>query len=220
MSLDSVLQSFYDTVVAGACCSSCPSCDYQTQCDIHAAVTQTCAIQNVDISHCSDVNVICCNSNDITILSCPSQSALQQYAINAVEQAIAENTGLAAEIRAFLERNSFLTPAEAIELGISAYFNNVCSMAVIETQSNALPMLKLYGCSDVLIDLFNRSDLTVQCVAAAISNLVYPAGSSSSSTTTVHLTPLARDLAIGMTAAGGLLLAVAIGLAACTPRAK
>ncbi len=94
-------------------------------------------------------------------------------------------------------------------------------MAVIETQTNALPMLKLDGCSDVVVDLFNRSDLTVQCVAAAISNLVNPPGSSSGpGTAALHLTPLARDLAIGMTAAGGLLLAIAIGLAVCTPRSS
>jgi hypothetical protein len=213
MSLDSILQSFYDDVLSGACCSSCSSCDAQTQCAIHAAVTQTCAIQNVQIMHCNNVNVSCCNSNAITILTCPSETALQQYAANAVEQAIAEKAGLAAEIRAFLERNQFLTPAEAIELGLTKYFSTVCSASVISTQTNTLPLLTMYDCSDILIELFNRSDVTIQCVVGALSNLIYPTSSAGPVSSTPPIAPLARNLGIAMAATGLALILIAIGFA-------
>ena len=218
MSLDSILQSFYDKVLGGACCSSCTTCDAQTQCAIHAAVTQTCAIQNVQIMHCNNVTVACCNSNDLTVLTCPSESALQQYAMNAVEQAIAEKAGLAAEIRAFLERNGFLTPAEALELGLTTYFSTVCSASVISTQTNTLPMLTMYDCSDILIELFNRSDVTVQCVVGALSNLIYPTSSSSPGTSSI--TPLARNLGIAMAATGLALILIAIGFGLFKPKMR
>lgn len=161
--------------------------------------------------HCNNVNVVCCNSNNLTILECPSESALQQYAVNAVEQAIAEKAGLGAEIRAFLERNGFLTPAEALELGLTTYFSTVCSASVISTQTNTLPLLTMYDCSDILVELFNRSDVTIQCVVGALSNLIYPAAPNPTSNT--HLTPLAQNLSIAMAITGIVLILIAIGFA-------
>jgi len=170
-------------------------------------VLQNCTIGQIDVTHCN-VDVECCNDTSVSVLSCADTTKVFTAAAKAVVSATAGNAALQRAVTL----NAAITPGQAYQDGITDYISTACVGATNINQTNRIPAFRSAGCNQAIIDMYNRADVTIQCVAGAIGNLLPPPvhGSGSVPPPTTAIRSLPRDISIGMGSFGVVCLVAII----------
>lgn len=147
----------------------------EKECSVKVVDRSVCNLSNLDISSCPNTTVSCCNDSAVSVLSCTSSFISSQASSAmtnvyesqnpAVKQGLFERLG-----NALLKGGTTSSQISSnVTKNFGQYIKNICKEDLVNEQSAAVPSLRLKGCQDDVINVYNRSDANIRCAAGAIS---------------------------------------------------
>ena len=153
-----------------------------TECAVRVVNKSVCNLNNVDISGCTSTTVNCCNDSAVSILTCTS-SFIDQSASSALlsvykTMSSSAQTSLADRLKQYLSNIGGVTSSQqseatsSISKAFGLYMKKSCNQLTVNEQNATMPSLRLTGCHNDVVNLYNRSDVNIRCAAGAISHLM------------------------------------------------
>ena len=145
------------------------------QCSINVVDKAVCNLSNLDISSCPNTTVACCNDSAVSVLTCTSSFISTQASSAMTKVTVTQNP--ATKMRLIQRLRTALVNGGTTSSQISSdvtknfgtYIKNICKASTVTEQNAAMPSLRLKGCHDDVINVYNRSDVNIRCAAGAIS---------------------------------------------------
>ena len=187
--------SWFDKLVAGG--TTNPAATYTVQKFMNSLVTYkdnectisfvdkpTCTLSNLDIDGCTSTTVNCCNDTAVSVLTCTS-SFINQAASSAVVSVYSSLTSsaqaaLSQRLANYLATNPDVPASDkadntsSLSNQVAVYMKATCNAKTVVEQNASMPSLKLKGCHNDLLNVYNRSDVNIRCAAGAVSHLMPP----------------------------------------------
>lgn len=208
--------------------------DANQQCTLTVGDQEVCNISDVNVEHCSNLELQCCNQANVAILSCTSAhveasavaaalGVINPTTVNSVTRSSTGDVnavfpGLEQEIDARLKQFFINAKVDEDTEGLtmqdrmSLYLNNVCQDFTFSDQTATVPTLYAYDCSEDVVNVYNNSDIRVRCAAGALTNL-FPNTPPAATPPWYKLSQSTSPVLIAMASLAGLLLVLVIALA-------
>jgi len=152
----------------------------QKQCSINVVDKAVCNLSNLEISSCPNTTVACCNDSAVSVLTCTSSFISSQASSAMTKVLITQNPAtkerLVQRLRTALVNGGTTSSniSSDVTKNFGHYINNICKASTVTEQNATMPSLRLQGCHDDVINVYNRSDVNIRCAAGAISHF-FPA---------------------------------------------
>jgi hypothetical protein len=154
------------------------------ECKITFVDKPTCTLSNLDIDGCTSTTVRCCNDSAVSVLTCTS-SFINQAASSTLVSVYSSLTSsdqaaLSQRLANYLATNPDVPPSDkaantsSLSKQVATYMKSVCNAKSVTEQNASMPSLKLKGCHNDLLNVYNRSDVNIRCAAGALSHLLPP----------------------------------------------
>lgn len=206
--------------------------DINVSCEIRNVNVQSVNIGNTSLTNCKNVEINACNKSKVEILSCNAQ-ALMDAAIDAVVATMEQSAKARDEVEKSLREMYGDDVDISVVETLKVYLNQKCQMFNAVSQDITFGYIDGLDCDTVTLNLFNQSDINIQCAIAAISNLFVPATLAPSSLppstkpsgggevqVNIALAPGAVSVAIGLGVAAVVLVGILIAGKVLLAKAK
>ena len=145
------------------------------QCSVKVVDKAVCNLSNLDISSCPNTTVACCNDSAVSVLTCTSsfiatQASSAMTSVTSKQNPATKDTLTKRLTNALVNGGTHSSQISSdVTKNFGTYITQICKATTAIEQNATMPSLRLKGCHDNLINVYNRSDVNVRCAAGAIS---------------------------------------------------
>jgi hypothetical protein len=139
-------------------------------CKVVVRETETCLLNNLDISSCTNFELGCCNELNSKILTCTNTQVL----VDKIGKVIGEVYDNYPEAHGYMYKqsqsssNSRVSIVSKMQSTVSAQ----CSAQALTSQTADLPSITAHQCSDVFINLANNTSVDIRCAMGFLNNIL------------------------------------------------
>jgi hypothetical protein len=184
----------------------------QKECSAVVRETETCLLNNLDISSCTNFELGCCNNLNSNIISCTDSKTLLDNigrVIGEIYNNYPQAVGYMAE-----QSGSSSTSQTSIVTKMQSTVQAQCSAQAITSQTIDIPSITAHQCSDVFINLANNTSVDIRCAMGYLNSILpnTPVQSAGGSVSFFHLHWEGVYILIGLAVLFVILLSLTIGL--------
>jgi hypothetical protein len=138
------------------------------KCNAVVRETETCLLNNLDISSCTNFEIGCCNELNSKIVTCTNTEVL----VNNIGNVIALILSSYPETVKYVAQQSGANSTSAVDIvnKIESTVAAQCSVQALTSQTIDLPSITAHQCSNVFINLANNTAVDIRCAMGFLNS--------------------------------------------------